>query len=141
MKISTAFSTPAFPSFISSSRRRTTRRTTKSASFDDDAKNDEDYYNLDELFDDDRPSNRKTLFDMSKKAQKKTNPILLLDDIFDKLDAQRVQKLVALVTQDYFGQVMVSDTDEDRMKALLKSLKGPSKLFEVTEGDVNEISS
>jgi DNA replication and repair protein RecF len=75
------------------------------------------------------------------KAQKKTNPILLLDDIFDKLDAQRVQKLVALVTQDYFGQVMVSDTDEDRMKALLKSLKVPSKLFEVTEGDVNEISS
>ena len=75
------------------------------------------------------------------KAQKKTNPILLLDDIFDKLDAQRVQKLVALVTQDYFGQVMVSDTDENRMKALLKSLKGPSKLFEVTEGDVNEISS
>ena len=75
------------------------------------------------------------------KAQKQTNPILLLDDIFDKLDAQRVQKLVALVTQDYFGQVMVSDTDEDRMKALLKSLKVPSKLFEVTEGDVNEISS
>jgi hypothetical protein len=72
MKISTAFSTPAFPSFISSSRRRRPRRTTKSASFDDDAKNDEDYYNLDELFDDDRPSNRKTLFDMSKKAQKKT---------------------------------------------------------------------
>ena len=72
MKISTAFSTPAFPSFISSSRRRRPRRTTKSVSFDDDAKNDEDYYNLDELFDDDRPSNRKTLFDMSKKAQKKT---------------------------------------------------------------------
>ena len=72
MKLSTAFSTPAFPSFISSSRRRRPRRTTKSASFDDDAKNDEDYYNLDELFDDDRPSNRKTLFDMSKKAQKKT---------------------------------------------------------------------
>lgn len=74
------------------------------------------------------------------KAQKKTNPILLLDDIFDKLDAQRVQKLVALVTRDYFGQVMVSDTDEERMKALLKSLTVPSKLFKVTEGDVTEIS-
>ena len=75
MKISTAFSTPAFPSCISSSRRRrrTTRRTTtttKSVSFDDD--DDDARYNLDELFDDDRPSNRKTLFDMSKKAQKKT---------------------------------------------------------------------
>ena len=72
MKISTAFSTPAFPSFISSSRRRPRGRrttTTKSSSFDDDA---DACYNLDELFDDDRPSNRKTLFDMSKKAQKKT---------------------------------------------------------------------
>ena len=73
MKISTAFSTPAFPSCISSSRRRrrTTRRTTtttKSVSFDDD--DDDARYNLDELFDDDRPSNRKTLFDVSKKAQK-----------------------------------------------------------------------
>ena len=70
MKISTAFSTPAFPSFISSSRRRRRPRRTTKSSFDDDAKNDEDCYNLDELFDDDRPSNRKTLFDVSKKAQK-----------------------------------------------------------------------
>ncbi|CAL6352214.1 unnamed protein product [Bathycoccus prasinos] len=70
MKISTAFSTPAFTSFISSSRRRRPRRTTttKSSSFDDDA---DACYNLDELFDDDRPSNRKALFDVSKKAQKK----------------------------------------------------------------------
>ena len=70
MKISTAFSTPAFTSFISSSRRRRPRRTTttKSSSFDDDA---DVCYNLDELFDDDRPSNRKALFDVSKTAQKK----------------------------------------------------------------------
>ena len=74
------------------------------------------------------------------KVQKKTNPILLLDDIFDKLDAKRVQKLVTLVTQDYFGQVMVSDTDENRMKALLNSLNVPSRLFEVVKGDVTEIS-
>ena len=75
MKISTAFSTPAFTSFISSSRRRRPRRITKSSFNDDARKNDEDCYNLDELFDDDRPSNRKTLFDITKKAsvlQKKT---------------------------------------------------------------------
>jgi hypothetical protein len=36
---------------------------------------------------------------------------------------------------------MVSDTDEERMKALLNSLKVPSKLFKVIDGDVNEISS
>ena len=74
------------------------------------------------------------------KAQKNTNPILLLDDIFDKLDGERVQKLVGLVTQDYFGQVLLSDTDQKRMESLLDSLPVPSKLFEVIQGDVKEIS-
>lgn len=74
------------------------------------------------------------------KAQKNTNPILLLDDIFDKLDSERVQKLVHLVTQDDFGQVLLSDTDQERMEALLDSLSVPSKLFEVIDGDVKEIS-
>ena len=74
------------------------------------------------------------------KEQKKTNPILLLDDIFDKLDAERVQKLVQLVTQDYFGQVILSDTDRTRMENLLDSVDVSSKLFEVIMGDVKEIS-
>jgi len=74
------------------------------------------------------------------KAQKRTNPILLLDDIFDKLDSERVQKLVQLVTQDYFGQVILSDTDQERMENLLDTLNVPSKLFEVVQGDVQEIS-
>jgi DNA replication and repair protein RecF len=74
------------------------------------------------------------------KEQKKINPILLLDDIFDKLDAERVQKLVQLVTQDYFGQVILSDTDRTRMENLLDSVDVSSKLFEVIMGDVKEIS-
>ena len=74
------------------------------------------------------------------KAQKRTNPILLLDDVFDKLDSERVQKLVQLVTQDYFGQVILSDTDQERMENLLDTLNVPSKLFEVVQGDVQEIS-
>ncbi len=68
------------------------------------------------------------------KEQKKINPILLLDDIFDKLDAERVQKLVQLVTQDYFGQVILSDTDRTRMENLLDSVDVSSKLFEVIIG-------
>jgi DNA replication and repair protein RecF len=74
------------------------------------------------------------------KEQKKINPILLLDDIFDKLDAERVKKLVQLVTQDYFGQVILSDTDRTRMENLLDSVDVSSKLFEVIMGDVKEIS-
>jgi hypothetical protein len=56
--------------FLSKKKKKNKKKnntTTKSVSFDDD---DDACYNLDELFDDDRPSNRKTLFDVSKKAQK-----------------------------------------------------------------------
>ena len=74
------------------------------------------------------------------KTMKETNPILLLDDIFDKLDHERVQKLVALVTNEFFGQVIISDTDKDRMVKLLNTLSISSKLFETKNGEVKEIS-
>ncbi|MDG2152523.1 MAG: DNA replication/repair protein RecF [Crocinitomicaceae bacterium] len=74
------------------------------------------------------------------KTMKETSPILLLDDIFDKLDHERVQKLVSLVTTKFFGQVIISDTDKDRMVNLLNSLSIQSKLFETENGTVKEIS-
>ena len=74
------------------------------------------------------------------KTMKETNPILLLDDIFDKLDHERVQKLVTLVTNEFFGQVIISDTDKDRMVKLLNTLSISSKLFETKNGEVKEIS-
>ena len=74
------------------------------------------------------------------KQMKETNPILLLDDIFDKLDQTRVQKLVALVTNKFFGQVIISDTDKERMVKLLNKLSIKSKLFETIDGNVQEIS-
>ena len=74
------------------------------------------------------------------KTMKETNPILLLDDIFDKLDHERVQKLVTLVTNEFFGQVIISDTDRGRMVQLLNTLSISSKLFETKDGEVNEIS-
>jgi DNA replication and repair protein RecF len=74
------------------------------------------------------------------KTMKETSPILLLDDIFDKLDHERVQKLVSLVTTKFFGQVIISDTDKDRMVKLLNSLSIQSKLFETENGTVKEIS-
>jgi DNA replication and repair protein RecF len=74
-------------------------------------------------------------FDWIKK-QKGFAPILLLDDIFDKLDQVRVEKLIALVTTKYFGQVFLTDTDEDRMRSLLSKIPSEKKLFMVDKSEV-----
>jgi len=73
------------------------------------------------------------------KQHKGTNPVLLLDDIFDKLDNQRVAKLIELVTTDYFGQVLVTDTDPERMKNLFDGLTIEKKLFEITDGSITSV--
>lgn len=49
-------------------------------------------------------------------------PLLLLDDIFDKLDEQRVAHIVNLVNQDLFGQIFISDTHADRTEAVVKKI-------------------
>jgi DNA replication and repair protein RecF len=73
------------------------------------------------------------------KRHKGTNPVLLLDDIFDKLDNQRVAKLIELVTTDYFGQVLVTDTDPIRMKQLFEGLSIEKKLFEIENGGITTL--
>ncbi len=55
------------------------------------------------------------------------NPILLLDDIFDKLDAQRVQHLVQLIEAKKYGQVFITDTDEERILRIFKTIPSDSK--------------
>ncbi len=50
---------------------------------------------------------------------KNVKPILLLDDIFDKLDENRISKLLNLVGNDHFGQVFLSDTDSGRIERIL----------------------
>jgi DNA replication and repair protein RecF len=74
------------------------------------------------------------------KIHTKSNPVLLLDDIFDKLDNQRVEKLIRLVTAEYFGQVIVTDTDDRRMTELFESLHIEKKLFRVDESQITEIN-
>jgi DNA replication and repair protein RecF len=66
-------------------------------------------------------------------------PILLLDDIFDKLDDQRVMKLVRLVGDDHFGQVFITDTQRSRIEQLFENTDIDHKIFEVTKGQVKEI--
>ncbi len=55
------------------------------------------------------------------KERLKTNPILLLDDIFDKLDDQRVAELIKLVNMDTYGQIFISDTHRDRTEEVIKA--------------------
>lgn len=66
-------------------------------------------------------------------------PVLLLDDIFDKLDQTRVERLMKLVADQFFGQVLVTDTDEDRIKDIFAKNDLESKMFRVAEGVVDEV--
>lgn len=56
-------------------------------------------------------------------------PILLFDDIFDKLDATRVKKIVTMVNNDVFGQIFISDTHEERTEAIVKQTHQSYKIF------------
>ena len=59
------------------------------------------------------------------------SPILLMDDIFDKLDLMRVKRIVEVVNSTNFGQLFLSDTDKERIEKVLSSLNLSSKIFEV----------
>ncbi len=64
------------------------------------------------------------------------HPILLFDDIFDKLDASRVKQLMQLVSEQSFGQVFVTDTHGDRIEELFRQVGAECKLFRVSEGQI-----
>ena len=54
------------------------------------------------------------------KQQSRVTPILLLDDIFDKLDENRVSQIIDLVNNDEFGQIFITDTHSERTENILK---------------------
>ena len=56
-------------------------------------------------------------------------PLLLLDDIFDKLDEMRVEQLVKLVNEDRFGQIFISDTHPERTESIVQKINSESKIF------------
>lgn len=69
------------------------------------------------------------------------NPVLLLDDIFDKLDNERVKRLMELVSQQHFGQVFVTDTDFNRIKKIFIENGFDCKNFAVQNGEINEMNT
>ena len=66
----------------------------------------------------------------------RVTPILLLDDIFDKLDADRVTRIMQLVSGDGFGQIFITDTNREHLDEILSQIAGESRLFEVSDGKV-----
>ncbi|MBO6632504.1 MAG: DNA replication and repair protein RecF, partial [Psychroserpens sp.] len=65
------------------------------------------------------------------KDQSGVTPLLLLDDIFDKLDENRVAQIISLVDNENFGQLFISDTHADRTEAVVKQIHQSYKLFKL----------
>ncbi len=63
-------------------------------------------------------------------------PILLLDDIFDKLDAERVRRIIQIVSGERFGQIFLTDTDRQHLSAMIAGYGHDARLFSVTDGVV-----
>lgn len=78
-------------------------------------------------------------FDFLKRIGRNTTPILLLDDVFDKLDAERVKQIVQLVAEDNFGQIFMTDTNRDHLQEILANSGLEYRLFDVKNGEINHI--
>ena len=76
-------------------------------------------------------------FDFLKRMGR-TTPLLLLDDIFDKLDAHRVEQIVKLVAGKRFGQIFISDTNREHLDAILQKVESDYRIFKVEDGRVIE---
>lgn len=75
-------------------------------------------------------------FTFLQRTSSNTLPLLLLDDIFDKLDAQRVEAIVKLVAGDHFGQIFITDTNRDHLDKILQNMQGDHTIFYVENGEI-----
>jgi DNA replication and repair protein RecF len=67
------------------------------------------------------------------------SPILLLDDLFDKFDAERVEQIIRLVGNHRFGQIFITDTHQNRLQDILSSHKTDYKLFRIANNGIDEV--
>lgn len=77
-------------------------------------------------------------FEFLRRTSSRTTPLLLLDDIFDKLDAERVEQIVNLVSGDGFGQIFITDTNRDHLGQILHNSPFDYKMFHVDNGEITE---
>ena len=71
-----------------------------------------------------------------------TTPILLLDDIFDKLDEQRVVSIINVVSNSHdFGQIFITDTNRTHLDEIISMMSGDYTMFAVDNGSITPIAS
>ena len=75
-------------------------------------------------------------FEFLKRTTSQTTPLLLLDDIFDKLDSHRVEQIVRLVSSDNFGQIFITDTNREHLDQILSTSTLDYKIFHVDGGEI-----
>ena len=63
-------------------------------------------------------------------------PLLLLDDIFDKLDDSRIKKLLAMVSEDAFGQIFITDTERIRVEKIFEEIQVECRIFDIEKGNI-----
>lgn len=68
-----------------------------------------------------------------------TAPVLLLDDIFDKLDSVRVEQIVKLVLGEEFGQIFITDTNREHLDNILKNTNSNYHIYNVESGSIEQI--
>ena len=78
-------------------------------------------------------------FDFLRRTNGGNTPILLLDDIFDKLDASRVEQIVHLVASEEFGQIFITDTNREHLDQILSTSSHDYKIFHVDDGEINPL--
>ena len=79
-------------------------------------------------------------FDFTKN-KKDFKPVLLFDDIFDKLDDSRVEQLIQLVSENSFGQVFITDTQKQRIEKIFNAVNIDHKIFEIDNAVVKKIEN
>ena len=68
-------------------------------------------------------------------------PLLLLDDIFDKLDANRVENIISLVSKSDFGQIFITDTNRTHLNEIVAKIGGEFNMYNVKDGAIALIES
>ena len=76
-----------------------------------------------------------TTFEILKK-EKSVTPILLLDDIFDRIDQNRINQFLDMIKNGFFGQIFITDSHQDRIEKLFKPFKNKTAIFKIENGQL-----
>lgn len=74
-------------------------------------------------------------FEIMREMHKRV-PLLLLDDVFDKLDMSRVESLLNMVSSNFFGQIFITDSNKVRVQEILSKINGSSSSLEIDSGAI-----